>query len=479
MGRALKPQWVLVAMLLGACGSNAAQPDPDDASAQDATVDSGDANASLDAAGRFDGADGTDAADGSAADAGGDAWSVDASDAQVDGATDAGRDAGRPIVWGFVGTGQSLSTGGHAGNTPYAPVFADAGPNHFMLGNLTGSGGIAPTASPDASWTLATLSEPMRGIARATQWPTNIMNQSLHTPMAARLSALVPGVRTAHIAAGQNGQPMAGIKKGGNVPSYIGSIAEASRMKQLFDAQGYDYRIAAVLLTHGESDLGSATYGDQVLDLQANYDADLRAITGQSGTIPMILSQPSAGFPQPGVGLVSNINDQIFSAWLTHRSRLILAGSKLGLSYWANDYHLDAAGSRDLGYLYAEAARPLVDGSTAFEPLYPVSVTRNGNVVTVVLNRPAVFDSSFWGTTHAGTFANAWATARGFEAVNSGGSPIEITSVALSGGTATITCAAAPAWLSHAMYGDGPNTIRRTQVRDGAGNWLVQFTRAL
>ena len=349
-----------------------------------------------------------------------------------------------------------------------------------MLGNLTGTGGIAANAAPEASWALTTLAEPMRGIPRGTAWPTNMMNQSLHTPLAARLSVLVPGVRTAHIAVGQNGQPMAGIKKGGSAPSYAASLAEAARMTRLFDAKGYDYRIAAVILTHGESDLGSATYGDQVLELQANYDADLRAITGQAAPIPMIVTQPSAGYPQPTVGLTSGIGDRLLTAWLTHRSQLIFAGSKLGLSYWPNDFHLDAAGTRDLGSLYAEAARPLLDGSPAFEPLYPVSVTRDatdGAVVTVVLNRPATFDASLWGTTHATTFGGAWANARGFEAVNTGGAPIAITAVALAGSTVTLTCATKPAAIGHAMYGDGPNTIRRTQVRDGTGNWLVQFIR--
>lgn len=444
--RVLRPL-VLLALMNGACGGTERAPD-----------DAGDAS--------------TDAAD-----------VTDAGDA-TDGA-DAGEPPKRPIVWGFVGTGQSLSTGGHAGNTPYAPVLTDAGLQHFMLGNLTGTGGIAANANPDAAWTLTPLAEPMRGIPRGTAWPTNMMNQSLHTPMAARLSLLVPGVRTAHIAVGQNGQPLAGIKKGGNVPSYAGSLAEAARMKQLFDAQGYDYRIAAVLLTHGESDLGSATYGDQILELQANYDADLRAITGQTAPIPMIVTQPSAGYPQPTVGLTSAIGDRLLTAWLTHRSQLIFAGSKLGLSYWPNDFHLDAAGTRDLGFLYAEAARPLLDGSPAFEPLYPVSVARaaatgaNGAVVTVVLNRPATFDGALWGTTHTGTFGDAWANARGFEAVNAGSAPIAITAVALAGATVTITCASPPAAISHAMYGDGPNTIRRTQVRDSTGNWLVQFTRRL
>lgn len=384
-----------------------------------------------------------------------------------------------PIVWGFVGTGQSLSVGAHAGNATYTTLVAGAGANHYMLGNLVGSGGISASANPEASWTLQTLAEPLRGSAYATIWPSNVMNQSLHAPMASRLSSLITGIRTAHTAVGQDGQPMSGIKKGGGVASYAGSIAEATKLRTLLAAAGYDYRVAAVLLTHGESDLGSATYGADVLQLQADYETDLKAITGQAGTIPIVATQPSAGYPQPGVGNTSNINDVLLSTYLANPSRVILAGSKIGLSYWSGDYHIDAAGTRDLGYMYADAVAPLITGGAAFTPLYPVSATRSGSVVTVTLNRSASFDTTLWGSTHASAYGGAWANGRGFEAVNSGGSPIAITSVSIVGAVVTITCASAPTTISNALYGDGTGTIRRTQVRDTSGNWLVQFSRAV
>ncbi len=384
-----------------------------------------------------------------------------------------------PIVWGIVATGQSLSVGARAGGAPYATLVAGAGADHYMLGNLVGSGGISSTANPASSWTLQTLSEPLRGSPYSTGWPSNVMNQSLHAPLASRLSSLVPGVKTAHTVVGQDGQGIAGIKKGGSVASYAGSIAEATKLRALLSAAGYDYRVAAVLLTHGEQDLGSASYGADVLQLQADYETDLKAITGQTGTIPIIATQPSAGYPQPGVGNTSNINDVLLSTSLSYPSRIILAGSKIGLSYFSGDYHLDAAGSRDLGYLYADAVAPIIAGGTAFSPLYPISATRAGSVVTVTLNRAASFDTSLWGTTHASTYSSAWANGKGFEAVDGGGSPIAISSVSIVGAVVTITCASAPTTISNALYGDGTGTIRRTQVRDASGNWLVQFSRAV
>jgi hypothetical protein len=384
-----------------------------------------------------------------------------------------------PIVWGIVATGQSLSVGARAGDAPYATLVAGAGSDHYMLGNLVGSGGISLTANPEASWTLQTLSEPLRGSHYATIWPSNAMNQTPHAPMASRLSSLIPGVKTAHTVVGQNGQPMSGIRKGGGVASYAGSIAEATKLRALLGALGYDYRVAAVLLTHGEQDLGSATYGTEVLQLQADYETDLKTITGQAGTIPLIATQPSAGYPQPGVGNTSNINDVLLSTYLANPSRVILAGSKIGLSYFSGDFHIDAAGSRDLGYLYADAVAPIITGGTAFAPLYPVSATRSGSVVTVTLNRSASFDTSLWGTTHASAYSGAWVNGKGFEAVDGGGAPISITSVSIVGAVVTITCASAPTTISNALYGDGTGTIRRTQVRDSSGNWLVQFSRAV
>lgn len=384
-----------------------------------------------------------------------------------------------PIVWGFVATGQSLSIGARAGDAPYATLVAGAGPDHYMLGNLVGSGGISLTANPEASWALQTLSEPLRGSHYATIWPSNAMNQTLHAPLASRLSSLIPGVKTAHVVVGQNGQPMSGIRKGGSVASYAGSIAEATKLRAALGALGYDYRVAAVLLTHGEQDLGSTTYGTEVLQLQADYETDLKAITGQTGTIPLVATQPSAGYPQPGVGNTSNINDVLLSTYIANPSRVILAGSKVGLSYFSGDFHLDAAGSRDLGYLYADAVAPIIAGGAAFAPLYPVSATRSGSVVTVTLNRAATVDTSLWGTTHASTYSSAWTNGKGFEAVDGGGTPIAISSVSIVGAVVTITCASAPATISNALYGDGPGTVRRTQVRDATGNWLVQFSRAV
>lgn len=384
---------------------------------------------------------------------------------------------GKPIVWGIIGTGQSLSVGARSGGTPYSTLLSGAGANHYMLSNLVGSGGIAPTANPSSSWTLATLSEPVRGSGLGTSWPSNVLQQSLHAPLAYRISQSYPNMRTAHTIVGQDGQGIAGIKKGGSVASYAGSIAEVTKFKQLFDALGYSYRVAAVLLTHGEQDMGSTTYGTDILQLQSDYDTDVRAITGQSNVIPIIATQPSSGYPQPPVGLYNNIDNEILNTYVAYPNRVILAGSKLGLSYWSGDFHIDNQGSVDLGYLYSDFVLGVING-TPVSPLYPVSVSRSGTQVTVTLNRNVVLNPSLYGGTHgAGYYSGAWVNGKGFEAIDGGGTPVVISSVTILNNIVTINCATTPSFISHAYFGDATGSIRRTQISDASNNWLVQFQK--
>ncbi len=52
--------------------------------------------------------------------------------------------------------------------------------------------------------------------------------------------------------------------------------------------------VGAVMLTHGEADAERPTYEDDIASLAMSYDQDLRAITGQTRAIPLILSQQHA-----------------------------------------------------------------------------------------------------------------------------------------------------------------------------------------
>lgn len=388
------------------------------------------------------------------------------------------------MAYGIIGTGQSLSVGARAGGVPYDPVVTSA-PNSLVLRNMSdGVGGY----NPPNTWTPALLTEPLRGPGETatTTWPTNVAAQSPHASMALAISAAHPQAVLAHHVVGQDGQGMEGIKKGGTVPSYAGSILEVTRMHNYLAGVGLPYVVVAVALTHGETDYGSATYEADMLQLLADYNADVKAITGQTRDIRMIFTQPSAGWPRPA-GEASNIPDVMLTAWLNNPDKFLLVGPKTGYSYAPsdvdppNDFHLDADGTCAMGDEYGKAISRMLSRLPDVAPLYPVSATVDpaGTVVTVTLNRAAQIDASLYGGTHL-TQHVLWRNGGGFEVRDSGGTELEISSISVSGAVVTVNVAAgSPATVSYTLFGDGPGTIRRGKIRDADGRWLVQFSRSL
>jgi hypothetical protein len=375
--------------------------------------------------------------------------------------------SGPSKTFGVVSTGQSLSVGGRAGDIVYPPVYAGPSARGEMLVGLTG---------PSSGWSLAPLSEPMRG-GSTSEWPSNVGWQSPTTPMADRIYSRVRA-KTAHAVVGQNGQGMDGIKKGGSVPSYTGSIQEMTKFRDLYATAGEAFEISAVVLTHGETDYGSATYGADLLQMWADYNADLKALTGQTRDVKLFLTQPSAGWPIPA-GEASNIPDVMLATYLAHPDKFVLVGAKTHLSYWVGDFHLDAAGTRDLGFMYGEAVGDYIRRRADFVPLYPTATALGAGFVEVAYNRPIVRDASLYGSTHTVEHAG-WRLGEGFE-LRAGAAEIPITGVTWGINNVQIAYsgATAPDVVSYTLFGDGAGTIRRGCVRDAAGRWSVQFSHAL
>ncbi len=381
------------------------------------------------------------------------------------------------VVYGIVGTGQSLSVGARASNAiyPAIPVATAAGRHWMLTGLRDGRGDV--TAS--STWQLTALADPMRGAPAATAWPNNVFCQSPHSAIAAALTAKIPGVQSVHTVVGQSGQPMSGIQKGGDRPSYAASITETARIAELLRARGVRFEILAVVLTHGESDYGSKTYGDELLRLQEDYDQDLRAITGQRTSIPLVMTQPSAGWPTPAEE-ASNIPQVMLDAVRAHPRELALVGPKTGLAYVPNDFHLAAEGTVELGTQVGDfLAERLLHPDVLTEPFAPnaalfTTISSEVTEVKVTLNRPATVDRSLFGTTHS-THHIGWQNGLGFEAKAANGAELPISDVVVTGDQARITVAGTPAEISYTLFGDGPGTIRRGALRDERGRWLVQF----
>src|SRR5262249_37048695 len=268
---------------------------------------------------------------------------------------------------GIVGTGQSLSVG-------TTPVTSTAQPYHNLKLSLGAQGNsIAPPFDPsNAALTMVPLVEPVRPQATTfpSAYPANLYGETPHTAMADQLTFLVKAASpnadyiTVHTVVGESGQGIIALKKNPPPPNpvptppmsigraYAATIFEATAIARLARAASKTYGVAVVVMTHGETDSGSSTYKNDLIQLLSDYNADLSAITGQSQKIAMYLSQQHAypnGAASAGQRPVANIVE--WQLGVDHKNDFVCTGPKY--QYPANasndGVHLSPVGYQLLG----------------------------------------------------------------------------------------------------------------------------------
>lgn len=365
-----------------------------------------------------------------------------------------------PWEWvGVIGTGQSLSIGATAGTLISTEPSAN---NGKLVDN--GPAPKYPLDGGGAQYAIAPLTERIRtGITGYgdSQYPNNIAGETPHSGMASELTALAKNVHGAadyvsmHSVVGWSGNPLVNIDKQGGKRAYPGSIQEVRAFKALADAAGKTYGVGGIILTHGESDANNAAYGSGLKTFISDYNADIKAITGQTRDIPLLVSQQS-------------VNDRPTSSavqvWRvgTEDPRIICAGPKYQYEYNTDQLHFKASGYLRLGEKYAEIFDAVVNQGKAWKPVQPRNITRADKVITIVFDvpePPLQWDKTLLPphqTLHA-----AWAAGRGFEVLD-GTTEAVIASTELTGpDTVTITLAASPA---------DAVTVGYATTQDGAGN---------
>ncbi|HEX9058611.1 MAG TPA: dockerin, partial [Clostridia bacterium] len=163
------------------------------------------------------------------------------------------------------------------------------------------------------------------------------------------------------------------------------------------------------------------------------YNKDIKAITGQTQSIPMIATQQHSY-----TGTASTL--ATWKAGVDYPGDIICAGPKYQYSYYTDAVHLNAIGYQELGEKYAEVYYNRVVLKNDWKPLEPTSATKSGNVITVNFNVPVL--PLAWDTTlqAPNQSVNEWKNGKGFE-VTASGSKVTISSVAISGSSVQITCA--------------------------------------
>ncbi len=350
-----------------------------------------------------------------------------------------------PWNWaGVIGTGQSLSVGAQAN-----PAVTTTQPYHNLklsLGNTT----VPPFNPNSTSLRMVPLVEPIRSYATGYPgpYPGNIYGETPHTVMANQITALVQSnfskdYITAHTVVGESGQGMVAIKKGatdtGSVGrAYAASIFEVNAIKRLAAAEGKTYGVGAIIITHGETDSGSPTYGNDLYKLWSDYNQDIRAITGQTQSIPLFVSQQHA---YPSNSGTSAGTLQQWRVGLDHPGDIICTGPKYQYPYYSDGVHLVASGYQQLGEKLGEIYYEKVVLGKDWQPLQPTNVSKSGRVITVNFHVPVA--PLVWDTTLPApnqSTLTEWRNGKGFE-VSTASGRITISSVEISGNAVKITCA--------------------------------------
>ena len=267
-------------------------------------------------------------------------------------------------------------------------------------------------------------------------------------------------------------------------------VQQAQYGLSLANAQGDTYAVQAVTWIQGESDYLSGTtqaaYLSALNTLVSDIQTDLKAVTGQSKRIAVI-----------GYQVASHINgasDDIPDIALAQlecaeaNANFFIATPMYHFPY-ADGFHLTGPGSQWLGaYLGLAYKRIVIDGED-WSPVRPIASVRQGSIAEVRFHVPKgrlVFDTT--------TVADQ--PSKGFQLVDSGGSPLTISNVEIVDfDRVRITAAAsipAGAKLRYAWQGNsavGLGNLRDTQgdtiafdpegVNRPLHNWCVIFERSL
>jgi hypothetical protein len=370
-----------------------------------------------------------------------------------------------------VGTGQSLAVGDHG-----TPVASTTQPyNNLKLSTGTA---LWPVDPNDSTLIMVPLTEPIgrRAPTYPSSWPQNIAGETMHSSMGNQITALVMQAASRDYVSvqgefGENGQCYTYLRKGAtengvNGRAYQATLIETQAITRLAQAAGKTYGVGAITVVHGECDAGNTSYESNLVELWTDYNTDIQAITGQTQSIPMLVSQQNS------------INDRSASTlaqWkvgVDHPADFVCVGPHYPYESAADGIHLVADHYRQLGEKFGQVYFERVVLGRDWQPLQPTSVERSDRVITVHFHVPV--PPLVWDTTlqqpHQNKFTQ-WAPGNGFE-VRAGTTNVPITSVEIVCDTVRITAGsdlpASGVMVSYALYGE---TDPRSTPVTGTRRW--------
>ena len=168
-----------------------------------------------------------------------------------------------------------------------------------------------------------------------------------------------------------------------------------------------NYTFKAIFCIHGENDeaIVNTNYGANLLTWQSNYQSDIQAITGQTGSVLFFFCQTHS-WTIYGSHTTPCVAPQQYNTFVNNQSTMVLVTPKYMFTYTSGPHLNNATGYIWLGEYYAKAYYNRIVLGNNWTCLYPLSVTRSGATITVVFNYGGLVIDTTLVTDPSGTYAS-------------------------------------------------------------------------
>lgn len=294
---------------------------------------------------------------------------------------------------GLISYGQSLSAGRLSNppislSQPYANLMPAGGVKSATGSDLIGFAAlIEDTKNEGNSGTGVNGETPCSGAANYAVAYT------------AQTAGVAPSDFTVWSSApGQSGQPIANLSKG--TSAYARLMAQVSAGVSSAASLGRSFAVHAVSWTQGEADVladtAAATYKAAVRQLVADLNTDIKAATGQTTSVHLLIYQTawhSTLSGAEGVGAIALAQLELAATEpLIHLTTPIYHVATV-----SDHLHLTASGSSYYGHYIGRAYAQLVVEGREPDSIQPVSATAVGTTLRIRFDVPApplVFDTT-------------------------------------------------------------------------------------
>lgn len=262
-----------------------------------------------------------------------------------------------------------------------------------------GGGSVATTTQPPVANRMLTLQSGVR-LSNQNDTLTNemvvpfkpLVSNQMEAPVTqltaqlGRLRALPDNAGTISSVHGRTGYPIASLSKGSIY--YANSITAVASAKAECSRLGYGYEVPFLDWIQGENDRHAAAgyYTAQLLQLQSDYNTDIKAASGQTKNIKILLDQIS-NWTAYNIAS-SNVPLEQLQVALDYPERFVCAGPKYWLQTNAEDgQHLSGENYTRLAAMHARPAEALINGYS-WLPTHARSAVRTGDKVSMKFHCP-------------------------------------------------------------------------------------------